>query len=333
MLKTPLCKLLGIEYPIFSVGMGGNISGPELTAAVSNAGGCGVLGSGSLPDAAMREQIRTLRTLTTRPFGVNIIMPIMTDRQVAVAIEERVPFIVFFWGDPGPYIADAHRAGVKIFVQVGSVEEGLEAASKGVDAIIAQGIEAGGHVKSKTSLSTIVPALADKVRPLPVLAAGGIANGRGIAAALSLGAQGVSLGTRFLASTEARVVPAYKDMLVRARAEDTVYTRLFDVGWEDAEHRVLRNREYDDWEHSGAPPPGHRPGEGTVIGQMDFMGNVVDIPRYSLMPPVVGYRGDLQNAALYAGESVRLIDDIKPAAEIVRDLVRETEAVLAELRG
>jgi NAD(P)H-dependent flavin oxidoreductase YrpB (nitropropane dioxygenase family) len=333
MLKTPLCKLLGVDYPIFSVGMGGNISGPELTAAVSNAGGCGVLGSGSLPVAAMREQIRTLRALTTRPFGVNIILPIMAEGQIEAAIEERVPFIVLFWGDPGPYIADAHRAGVKIFLQVGSVEEGLEAAAKGVDAIIAQGIEAGGHVKSKTSLSTIVPALADKLRPLPVIAAGGIANGRGIAAALSLGAQGVSLGTRFLATTEARVLPAYKDMLVSARAEDAVYTRLFDVGWEDAEHRVLRNREYNDWERAGCPAPGHRAGEGTTIGQMEFFGTVVDIPKYSLMPPVVGYQGDLQQAALYAGESVRLIDDIKPAAEVVRDLVRETEAVLAELRA
>ncbi|MBI2799184.1 MAG: nitronate monooxygenase [Gammaproteobacteria bacterium] len=333
MLKTPLCKLLGIDYPIFSVGMGVNISGPELTAAVSNAGGCGVLGSGGLPAPVMREQIRALRALTTKPFGVNIIMPMMKEGQIEVAIEERVPFIVLFWGDPAPYIADAHRAGVKIFIQVGSVEEGLEAAAKGVDAIIAQGIEAGGHVKSKTSLSTIVPTLADKLCPLPVLAAGGIANGRGIAAALSLGAQGVSLGTRFLATTEARVVQAYKDMLVSARAEDTVYTRLFDVGWEDAEHRVLRNREYNEWEAAGSAAPGHRVGEGTTIGQIEMFGSVVDIPKYSVLPPLIGYRGDLQQAALYAGESVRLIDDIKPAAQVVRDLVRETEAVLAELRA
>ena len=333
MLKTPLCKSLGIDYPIFSVGMGVNISGPELTAAVSNAGGCGVLGCGALPAPVMREQIRALRALTNKPFGVNIIMPMMQEGQIEVAIEEKVPFIVLFWGDPTPYIADAHRAGIKIFVQVGSVEEGLDAAAKGVDAIIAQGIEAGGHVKSKTSLSTIVPALADKLRPLPVLAAGGIATGRGIAAALSLGAQGVSLGTRFLATTEARVVQAYKDMLVKARAEDTVYTRLFDVGWENAEHRVLRNRELNDWEAAGAAPSGQRAGEGTTIGQIELFGTVIDIPKYSVFPPVIGYRGDLQQAALYAGESVRLIDDIKPAAQVVADLVRETEAVLAELRG
>ena len=331
MLKTPLCHQLGIEYPIFSVGMGINMAGPELVAAVSEAGGCGVLGSGGLPAPIMREQIRALRALTHKPFGVNIIMPMMQDGQVEVAIEEKVPFIVFFWGDPAPYIAAAHAAGVKVFLQVGSVEEGIAAAALGVDAIIAQGIEAGGHVKSKTSLSTIVPALAEKLRPLPVIASGGIANGRGIAAALSLGAQGVSLGTRFLATTEARVVEEYKRMIVAARAEDTVYTSLFNLGWDNAEHRVLRNRDYNEWEAAGSAPPGQRPGEGTVIGTLEMFGTTVEIPKYSVTPPLIGYRGDLQQAALYAGESVRLIDDIKPAGTVVRDLVRETEVVLAEL--
>jgi nitronate monooxygenase len=333
MLKMPLCHLLGIEYPIFSVGMGINMAGPELVAAVSDAGGCGVLGSGGLPAPAMRAQIRALRARTNKPFGVNIIMPMMQDGQVEVAIEEKVPFIVFFWGDPSPYIAAAHAAGVKVFLQVGSIEEGIAAAEMGVDVIIAQGIEAGGHVKSKTSLSTIVPALAEKLKPIPVIAAGGIATGRGIAAALSLGAQGVSLGTRFLATTEARVMEEYKHMIVDARAEDTVYTSLFNVGWDDAEHRVLRNRDYDEWEAAGAAAPGQRLGEGTVVAKLDMFGTLIDIPKYSVTPPLLGYQGDLQHAALYAGESVRLIDDIKPAAQVVADLVRETEAVLAELRG
>lgn len=333
MLKTPLCALLGIEYPILSVGMGVNIAGPELAAAVSNAGACGVLGSGGLPAPAMREQIRAMRALTDKPFGVNIIMPMMREGQVEVLLEERVPFVVFFWGDPSPYMADLKRAGIKVFIQVGSVEEGLEAGAMGVDAVIAQGIEAGGHVKSKTALSTIVPALAEALKPLPVLASGGIANGRGIAAAFSLGAQGVSIGTRFLATHEARVLDEYKDMIVNARAEDTVYTSLFDVGWENASHRVLRNRAYATWEDAGAAPPGLRADEGAVIGQLEMFGTTVDVPRYSVLPPVLGYRGDLQQAALYAGESVRLIQDIKSAAEVVRDLVRETNEVLASLRG
>ncbi len=331
--KTPLCHLLGIEYPILSVGMGINMAGPELVAAVSNAGACGVLGSGSLSAPAMRAQIRALRALTDKPFGVNLIMPMMQEGQVEVALEERVPFVVFFWGDPRAYLPDLKRAGIKVFIQVGSVEEGLEAGAWGMDAVIAQGIEAGGHVKSKTSLSTIVPALAEALKPLPVIASGGIANGRGIAAAFSLGAQGVSLGTRFLATPEARVLQAYKDMIVNARAEDTVYTGLFDVGWTDAAHRVLRNREVDEWEAAGSAASGQRPHEGEVIGHFEMDGTTLDIPKYSVLPPVLGYQGDLQRAALYAGESVRLIHDIKPAAEVVRDLVRETDDVLASLRG
>ena len=332
MLKTKLCATLGIDYPIFSVGMGLNISGPELSAAVSNAGGCGVLGSGDLTAPAMRAQIKALRELTDKPFGVNIIMPMMQEGQVEVALEQKVPFIVFFWGDPSPYIADCRKAGVKVFIQVGTVEEAVAAAKMGVDAIIAQGIEAGGHVKSKTSLSTIVPAVVELVAPIPVLAAGGIATGRGVVAALSLGAQGVSLGTRFLATTEARVTAEYKQRIVDARAEDTVYTSLFNLGWDNAAHRVLRNRDYNEWEAAGSPSPGRRPGEGSNIAQFESaQGEVIDVPKYSVMPPVTGYRGDHEHAALYAGESVRLIHDIKPAAEVVRDLVREAEAVLAEL--
>lgn len=328
MLKTPLCSLLGIEYPILLAGMGVNIAGPELTAAVSNAGGCGVLGSGGLPADAMRAQLADLRSRTDKPFGVNIILPLLQPGQVEVAIEAKVPFVVFFWGDPSPYIPALHAAGIKVFLQVGTVEEGLAAAAAGVDGIIAQGIEAGGHVKAESSLSTIVPALAEALAPLPVIASGGIANGRGIVAALALGAQGVSLGSRFLATPEARVGDDYKQLLVDARAEDTIYTSLFDVGWENAAHRVLRNTETEEWQRAGSPAPGARPGEGGVIGQAELYGSVVSFPRYAVTPPISGFEGDLQRTALYAGESVRLIKDIRPAATVVAALVREAEEAL-----
>ncbi|MEN9727026.1 MAG: hypothetical protein RL434_1392 [Pseudomonadota bacterium] len=328
MLKTPLCDLLGIEYPILLAGMGLNIAGPELTAAVSNAGGCGVLGSGGLPAEAMRAQLTALRAQTDKPFGVNIILPLLQPGQVEVALEAKVPFVVFFWGDPAPWIPSLHAAGIKVFLQVGTVEEGIHAARVGVDGIIAQGIEAGGHVKAESSLSTIVPALAEALAPLPVIASGGIANGRGIAAALALGAQGVSLGSRFLATPEAQVGDAYKHRLVAARAEDTVYTSLFDVGWENAAHRVLRNAETAEWAEAGGPPPGMRPGEGNIIGQAELFGTRVTFPRYAVTPPVTGFEGDLERTALYAGESVRLINDIRPAAQVVADLVRETEDAL-----
>src|SRR5712691_4621850 len=251
MLKTALCRQLGIEYPLFSVGMGGGMAGPELVAAVSNAGACGVPGMGGLPAPYIRQQIHHLRTLTNKPFGVNILLPLLQEGQIETCLDEQVPFLILFWGDPTPYVAEAHRRGTKVFLQVGSVEEAQAAAGAGVDVIIAQGIEAGGHVKSTTALSTIVPAVVEAVQPVPVIASGGIANGRGMVAALSLGAQAVSMGTRFLASEETRVVQTYKDRVVQSKAEDTVYTLLFDVGWPNAAHRVLQHKVVAEWAAAG----------------------------------------------------------------------------------
>jgi NAD(P)H-dependent flavin oxidoreductase YrpB (nitropropane dioxygenase family) len=331
MLTTPLCRQLGIEYPIFSVGMGGGMAGPELTAAVSNAGGCGVLGMGGLPAPYIRQQIQQLRTLTNKPFGVNIILPMLQEGQIETCLDERVPILVLFWGDPEPYVEEAHKRGTKVYIQVGSVEEAKTAAAAGVDGIIAQGVESGGHVKSTTSLSTIVPAVVEAVKPIPVIAAGGIANGKGVVAALSLGAQAVSMGTRFLCSEETLVSRAYKERVTESTAEDTVYTLLFDVGWPNAAHRVLRNQEINDWEAAGAPVTGKRSGEGTTNGTMQIAGTTIEMPRYGVFPPMPGFTGDIERAALYAGESCSLINDIKPAAEIVHDIVREAEETMRSL--
>ncbi len=332
MLKTALCRQLGIEYPIFSVGMGGGMAGPALVAAVSNAGACGVLGMGGLPAPYIRQQIQHLRTLTDKPFGVNILLPLLQEGQIEACLDEKVPILVLFWGDPKPYVEEAHRHGTKVFVQVGSVEEARAAAEAGVDAIIAQGVEAGGHVKSTTSLTTIVPAVVEAVKPLPVIAAGGIANGRGVVAALSLGAQAVSMGTRFLCSEETSVIRAYKERVVKSKAEDTVYTLLFDIGWPEAAHRVLRNKAVEEWEAAGRPASGQRPGEGSVIGTMPLAGTTVAAVRYGVFPPMPGFTGDMEYTALYAGESCSLVNDIKPAAQIVRDIVREAREVIEKMR-
>ena len=137
MLKTALCRQLGIEYPIFSVGFGGGMAGPELAAAVSNAGGCGVLGMGGVPAQYIPQQITRFRALSDKPFGVNIILPLLQEGQIEVCLDEQVPVLVLFWGDPKPYVEEAHRRGTKVFIQVGSVEEAKAAAEAGVDAIIA----------------------------------------------------------------------------------------------------------------------------------------------------------------------------------------------------
>ncbi|MBV9889446.1 MAG: nitronate monooxygenase, partial [Rhizobacter sp.] len=177
MLKTPLCNALGIEHPVFCAGIGA-ASGPELTMAVSNAGGCGVLGTASLPGKFVRSQIQLVKGLTGKPFGVNLVLPLLRKGQLEACFDERVPVLVLFWGDPAPYLDDAHRRGMKVFLQTGSVGEAAAAAAAGVDAIIAQGVEAGGHVRGTTGLSVLVPTIVDAVKPLPVIASGGIADGR-----------------------------------------------------------------------------------------------------------------------------------------------------------
>jgi len=152
-----------------------------------------------------------------------------------------------------------------------------------------------------------------------------------VVAALSLGAQAVSLGTRFVASEEIRVTREYKERIVRSQAEDTVYTLLFDVGWPNAAHRVLRNKAYHEWEKAGRPATGKRPGEGSLAGTMPMAGTTIEVPKYGIFPPMTGFTGDMEQVALYAGESCSLIHDIKPAGQIMQDIVREAEEILEQM--
>jgi NAD(P)H-dependent flavin oxidoreductase YrpB (nitropropane dioxygenase family) len=332
MLKTEVCERLGIEHPIFSVGFGPG-AGPDLVAAVSNAGALGVLGGGgSLPLPYLRDQIRRVRALTTKPFGVNVILEHIEAGRIEAFIDEGVPLLVFFWGDPRPYVEPAHRNGVKVAIQVGSVQEAAAAADAGVDFVIAQGVEAGGHVRGTTALSVLVPAVVDTIYPLPVIASGGVADGRGLVAALSVGAQGVSMGTRFVASEEAFVPRLYKERIVSATAEDTVYAEdLFNAGWENAPHRVLRNAIVNEWEAAGRQPSGRRPGEGTTVGSRTRNGETLEIPKYAAYMATPEFSGDLEYLPFWAGQSCSLVHDIKPAGQIVRDIVREAEEVIDQL--
>lgn len=330
MLTTPLCRQLGIEHPIVNAPMGGGIAGPELAAAVSNAGGLGTLGLGALPRSLIGELIRRTRALTTRPFLGNLIIPLIREGELDACFDAHLPILGLFGGDPQPFVADAHRRGIKVIPQVTSVAEAVAAAEAGADAVITQGVEAGGHVLGTTSLAVLLPAIVDAVRPLPVIAAGGIADGRGLAAALALGAQAVSMGTRFLASDEAAVSDAYKKRITLSHAEDTVLTGLFDIGWLNAPHRVLRNRVVAEWENAGRPSSGERPGEGTIIGRLTIGGRPIEVVRYSVMPPLPEFDGDMEYACLYAGQSCTLVNDIRPAASIMRDVIRDAQSILAQ---
>ena len=334
-LRTPFCDLLGIPYPILNAGMG-PAAGPELAAAVSNAGGFGVLGGGAMPLEALHRRVSRTRTLTNKPFGFNLIIAEDEEGDREVLLERvsemadlELTAIVLFWGDPSPYVDVARRAGKLVFMQVGSLDEAIVAARAGVDAVIVQGIEAGGHVRGTASIWELLPITVNALHPLPVLASGGIGDGLGVARAMRLGAQGVSLGTRFVACDETSVHSAYKERIVHAMAEDTVLNELYDYDWPNAPHRTLRNKTYADWLAAGCPPRGSKPGEGTSIGhRSNAIGERVQWMRYSIGTAPPDFDGDIEYAPLWAGTSVSDVNDILPAADIVRSLVREAEAVL-----
>jgi NAD(P)H-dependent flavin oxidoreductase YrpB (nitropropane dioxygenase family) len=335
---TALCDLLGIGHPILSAGISAG-AGPELAAAVSNAGGLGVVGMSGFPPDLLRERVAATRALTDRPFGANVILDDRGDPELAeatherchVLIEERVPLLVLFVGDPAPYVEPAHSAGVKVAVQIGSPDAARRAADAGVDLVLVQGVEAGGHVLARTGLFVNLPTTVDAVAPLPVVASGGIADGRGLAAALVLGAQGISLGTRFLASEEAYVREDYKRRVVEAGAESTFYSEdLFDVWWPDVPHRVLKARVFEEWDAAGRPPPGERPHEGEPIGVYDSpVRGPVEVPRYATFMMTPWFEGDLELGPIWAGESAALVNEILPAGEIVRRIAAQADELLA----
>ena len=255
---TPLVSLLGIDLPIIQAPIGSAVS-PELVAAVSNAGGLGMLALSwkSLADA--RQEIQITKSLTSKPFGVNLVLAWDQHERLDLCLELGVKIISFSWGDPTSYLSRLHRATAICLQTVGSGEEARRVVDVGVHVLVAQGWEAGGHVYSGVSTMALLPRVVDSAQNVPVVAAGGIADGRGIAAALALGASGVWLGTRFLASEEARTHKVYREQLLAASETQTAYVSLFDGGWENAPHRVIRNSTIVNSERAGKPPHGSRP--------------------------------------------------------------------------
>lgn len=260
MIHTRLTSEYGLATPFVSAGMG-FLALPPLAAAVSNAGGLGMLAPGAVPPPVLREIIRATRQLTSGPFGVDFIVettgfgPLTVEQHVDVCIEEQVPVVVFFWNlPPVSWIKRLKDAGTKVWLQTGSVEGARESVDAGMDAIVAQGSEAGGHNRASAALFTLLPAIAQAVT-VPVLAAGGIADGRGVAAALALGAEGVWVGTRLIASHEAHAHEEYKRRVVAARESDIARTCIFGPEWPDAPMRVIRNRVVQEWEGRDAHTP------------------------------------------------------------------------------
>ena len=311
------------KFPILNAGMGGGLAGAELVAAVNNAGGLGILGVGATPPDLIRQMVDLTRTLTSRPIGANVIMPMSDGSDIEACFDAGVEVLVLFWGDPQPFVEDSHKRGMFVISQCGDASDASDAADAGVDAVIIQGKEAGGHVKATEPLVDTLRTTVASLGSVPVIAAGGITSGEHIATVLAAGASAASLGTRFVASTEARALKDYKQRITAARSAETVLTKLFDVGWPEANHRVIRNSTFEAWEAAGRPPSGARPGEGEQIGTYAIGGAMLEIPRYAVYPASEGFTGDIEATALYAGESVETIDSILPVSEIMTTLVEE----------
>ena len=324
-LSTPLCPLLGIDVPIIQAPIG-SASTPALAAAVSNAGGLGLLSITWRELADARAAIRETRRLTDRPFGVNLVLHWPPEERLALCLAEGVRVVSFFWGDPAPHIAAVRAAGGLVMHTVASAAEARRAVAAGVDVVVAQGWEAGGHVRGDVATLALVPAVVDAVAPTPVVAAGGIADGRGLVAALALGASGVWLGTRFLASVEALAHPRYKALVLQAEETDTRHSTLFDGGWAGAPQRTLRTDTVRAWEAAGCPPRGARPGEGEIVA---WEASGRPVRRYDDRLPDPALSGEIEALALYAGQSAGLIHTVQPAGEIVRQIADEARRTLA----
>lgn len=307
MIKTPICEMLGIEYPIFQGGMAWIADG-ELAAAVSNAGGLGIIAAGNAPGSWVKEQIARARELTDKPFGVNImLMSPFADEVAAAVVEEKVAVVVTGAGNPAKYVKQWKAAGIKVIPVVASVALAKMMARHGADAVIAEGGESGGHVGDLTTM-VLVPQVVDAV-DIPVLAAGGIADGRGIAAAFMLGAQGVQVGTRFLVATECNVHPTYKQRVIKAKDIDTMVTgrRL------GHPVRAIRNpftRNYLKSEYNS----------NISDEELESMGTG------SLRKAAV--EGNEKEGTFLAGQVAAMIKKEQPAAEIIQEMFQEAEIVL-----
>jgi NAD(P)H-dependent flavin oxidoreductase YrpB (nitropropane dioxygenase family) len=315
MIRTSICRLLDIEHPIALGGMGSATS-PELVAAVSRAGGLGALGCHYQTPDQIRARTAAIRQQTNKPFGLNFLLFDMREDSFAAALELRPAVMQFAWARPDqdlePHFERAHAAGCKITHMAGAVPEAVRAAEAGADIIVAQGTEGGGHVGWMASMP-LVPMIVDAVAPIPVLAAGGFADGRGLVAALALGAAGILLGTRFLATDESPLHRNFKQAIVDSDGHDTQLSEIPDIAaglvWPGAMTRSRRNRFVERWA-----------GREWALRQN----------RADALTRLQAARkaGDVEEGTLSMGQDAGLIHDIVPAAEIVARIAREAEEIL-----
>lgn len=306
MIKTPICGLLGIEYPVFQGGMAWIADG-KLAAAVSNGGGLGIIAAGNAPADVVREEIRTAKRLTDKPFGVNIMLlsPFIEDI-AALVVEEQVPVVTTGAGNPSQFMQRWNEAGIRVIPVVASASMAKLVTRLGAAAVIAEGGESGGHIGELTTM-VLVPQVCDATE-LPVIAAGGIADGRGVAAAFMLGAVGVQVGTRFLVADECSVHETYKDKILKATDISTMTTGKR-LGHPVRSLKTNFSREYFKAEYSTMPDE-----------ELEALGR--DALR------LAAKEGDLKRGCFLAGQAAGMVTKRQPAAEIVRELIEGAEPIL-----
>jgi enoyl-[acyl-carrier protein] reductase II len=307
-IRTILCDLLDIKYPILQGGMAWVATG-ELAGAVSQAGGLGIIGAGNAPPEIVKNEINKVRSMTDKPFGVNIYyMSPHVEELIKLIVECKVPIVTTGAGNPGKHISLLKQAGIKVFPVVSSVALAKRLAKQGVDGFVAEGMECGGHVGEITTMA-LVPQIVDATG-LPVIAAGGIYDGRGLVAALALGACGVQVGTRFICAEECQIHNNYKEAVLRAKDRDTVLT-----GMPGHQVRVLKNkltREFEELLRDGAS-----------LDELDELG--------AGKLKLAAIDGDIQHGSVMAGQIASMITEIQPAAEIMADIMETAEEVLNNL--
>ncbi len=324
-MQTRFTELVGCTAPIQLAGIP-DIGTPALAAAVANAGGLGMIGATLLAPDVVAAILADLRQRTPGACGANFLMPFL-DRDCVPVAARAARVVEFFYGEPERSLVDmVHAAGALASWQIGSLREALSAVDAGCDFLIAQGVEAGGHVRGRIGLLPLLGQVLDAVS-VPVLAAGGIATAREVAAVLAAGAAGVRIGTRFVAAAESDAHPLYVDALLRASGDDTVLTEAFSATWPDgpqwpdAPHRVL-----------GSCVAAAGALTEAMAGELDWGGQTIPISRFAFVAPTVHTRGAIDAMALYAGQSVGAVRRVQPAAEIVRELVDGAERLLAAWR-
>ncbi|WP_428650821.1 NAD(P)H-dependent flavin oxidoreductase [Roseibium sp.] len=329
MFSTRIMREFGLKAPIVNAGMA-MVARPELAAAVCNAGGLGTIGSDINPPEVLRDMIRETKALTDRSFGVDLIGDFVEDGHIDVLIEERVALAIFFWRLPSrEQVRRLQRSRVKVWIQVGDVAEAAEAVALGIDGLVVQGAEAGGHNRSEASTMTLFPRLRGLYPDLPMLAAGGIVDGTTMAAALALGADAVWCGSRFLAAEESAAHETYKAKAVAADVGETAVTQIYGPEWPDQAMRVIINKGFR--ETFGRETDAVNEAAGVTIGTTVLNGETIPLPRFSAILPTRDFDGDIEQACLTAGQSVGNIDAVMPASTIIRQMMSEANEALQKI--